>query len=275
MENRKPYPSDVSDEECMPVAPYLTVSTGQRKHSLREVFNAVRYVVRCGCPWRMLPNDLPPWSLVYQQMQRWLKAGCFEEMVHDLRVLRLVDGCKAHPSAAIIDSRTIQSTPSSTGTGYDGAKRKKGVKVHMAVDTLGHLLALHVTPADEQDRRQVGKLVQAVQEETCSSVKIAFVDQGYTGDTAANEAGEHGVELHVVKLPEAKRGFVLLPRRWVVERSFGWAACLGVWPESHEKLPQTLAFNCNMAFAMPMLPHLPDVIGMVQNMLYTTSRFMR
>ena len=94
----------------------------------------------------------------------------------------------------------------------------------MAVDTLGHLLALHVTPADEQDRRQVGKLVQAVQEETCSSVKIAFVDQGYTGDTAANEAGEHGVELHVVKLPEAKRGFVLLPRRWVVERSFGWAA---------------------------------------------------
>ena len=103
----------------------------------------------------------------------------------------------------------------------------------MAVDTLGHLLALHVTPADEQDRRQVGKLVQAVQEETCSSVKIAFVDHGYTGDTAANEAGEHGVELHVVKLPEAKRGFVLLPRRWVVERSFGLAGLLasGVWPE--------------------------------------------
>ena len=96
MENRKPYPSDVSDEEWAFVAPYLTLfplDAGQRKHSLREVFNAVRYVVRCGCPWRMLPNDLPPWSLVYQQMQRWLKAGCFEEMVHDLRVLlRLAEG---------------------------------------------------------------------------------------------------------------------------------------------------------------------------------------
>lgn len=268
MENRKPYPSDVSDEEWAFVAPYLTLfplDAGQRKHSLREVFNAVRYVVRCGCPWRMLPNDLPPWSLVYQQMQRWLKAGCFEEMVHDLRVLlRLADGRKAHPSAAIIDSRTIQSTPSSTGTGYDGAKRKKGVKVHMAVDTLGHLLALHVTPADEQDRRQVGKLVQAVQEETCSSVKIAFVDQGYTGDTAANEAGEHGVELHVVKLPEAKRGFVLLPRRWVVERSFGWAARFRRLARAYEKLPQTLAGLHYVAFAMLMLPHLPDVIGMVR-----------
>ena len=111
-------------------------------------------------------------------MQRWLAAGCFEEIVHDLRVLlRLADGRKAHPSAVIIDSRTIQSTPSSldTGTGYDGAKRKKGVKVHMAVDTLGHLLALHVTPTDEQDRSQVGKLVKVVQEETCSSVEISFL----------------------------------------------------------------------------------------------------
>ncbi len=106
MENRKPYPSDVSDEELAFVAPYLTLlplNAGQRKHSLRKVFNAVRYVVRCDCPWRMLPNDLPPWSWVYQQMQRWLKAGCFEEMVHDLRVLlRLADGRKTHPSAAII-----------------------------------------------------------------------------------------------------------------------------------------------------------------------------
>ena len=166
------------------------------------MFNAVRYVVRCGCPWRMLPNDLPPWSLVYQQMQRWLKAGCFEEMVHDLRVLlRLADGRKAHPSAAIIDSRTIQSTPSSTGTGYDGAKRKRASRCIWRLIRSAIYWPLHVTPADEQDRRQVGKLVQAVQEETCSSVKIAFVDQGYTGDTAANEAGEHGVELHVVKLP--------------------------------------------------------------------------
>ena len=139
----------------------------------------------------------------------------------------------------------------------------------MAVDTLGHLLALHVTPANEQDRSQVGKLVQAVQEETCTSVEIAFVDQGYTGEAAANEASAHGVELHVVKLPEAKRGFVLLPRRWVVERSFGWAARFRRLARDYEKLPQTLAGLHYVAFALAllMLPHLPDVIGMVQNML--------
>ena len=107
----------------------------------------------------------------------------------------------------------------------------------MAVDTLGYLLALHVTPANEQNRSQVGKLVQAVQEETSSSVKIAFVDQGYTGDTAANEASEHDVDLCVVKLPEAKRGFVLLPRRWVVERSFGWVARFRRLARDYEKLP--------------------------------------
>lgn len=125
-----------------------------------------------------------------------------------------------------------------------GVKRKRGAKVHMAVDTLGHLLALHVTPANAQDRSQVGKLVQAVQEEVCTSVEIGFVDQGYTGEAAANEAKERGVELHVVKQPEAKRGFVLLLRRWVVERSFSWAApasCARRLARDYEKLPQTLA----------------------------------
>ena len=110
------YPSDVSDEEWAFIAPYLTLfplDAGQRKHSLREVFNAVRYVVRCGCPWRMLPNDLPPWSLVYQQMQRWLAAGCFEEIVHDLRVLlRLADGPLSHNSCRL--HRTTP-TPSTQG----------------------------------------------------------------------------------------------------------------------------------------------------------------
>ncbi len=141
------------------------------------------------------------------------------------------------------------------------------MKVHMAVDTLGHLLALHVTPANEQNRSQVGKLVQAVQEETSSSVKIAFVDQGYTGDTAANEASEHDVDLRVVKLPEAKRGFVLLPRCWVVERSFGWVARTRCLARDYEKLPQTLAGLRYVAFVMLILPHLYYVFGIVHGVL--------
>src|SRR6187401_2792871 len=180
--NRKTgYQSDVSDEEWAFCAPYLTLmkeDAPQREHSLRAVFNAVRYMVRAGCPWRMIPNDLAPWSIVYQQAQRWIAAGCFETMAHDLRkLLRMLAERAADPSAAILDGRTLQSTPESgERAGYDGYKRKKGSKVHIAVDTLGHLLALKVTPANEQERAQVADLVQKVQALTVGSVEVAFVD---------------------------------------------------------------------------------------------------
>ena len=152
MAKRKPYPTDVCDEEWALVAPYLILfplDAGQRRLDLREVIKALRYVVRTGCPWRMQPNDLPPRSRVHQQVQRWFKAGCCEPIEHNLRMqLRLADGRTRHPSAAILDSRTLQSTPTSGArAGYDGAKRKKGSKAHLAVDTPGNLLALHVTPA--------------------------------------------------------------------------------------------------------------------------------
>jgi transposase len=188
---------------------------------MREVFNGLRWIVRAGAAWRMLPHDLPPWHTVYQQSQRWLNAGVFEAIVHDLRaVLRLAAGRPAEPSAAIFDSRTVQSTPESgTRAGYDGAKRRRGAKVHTAVDTLGHLLAAHVTAANEQDRSQVTRLAAKVQEVTGDTVEVAFVDQGYTGAQAAEDAQAQHMRLEVVKLPEAKKGFVLLPRRWVVDRS--------------------------------------------------------
>ena len=170
-------------------------------------------------------HDLPPWAAVYQQAQRWLSAGCFEQLAEDLRaVLRLAAERDAEPSAAILDSRTLRATPESgERAGYDGAKRKQGSKLHMAVDTLGHLMALHVTSANADDRAQVEHLAKAVQAATDDSVEVAFVDQGYTSEKPATVARKHGIALKVVKLPEAKRGFVLLPLRWVVERSFAWA----------------------------------------------------
>jgi transposase len=135
-------------------------------------------------------------------------------------LLRVAQGRNAQPSAAILDSRPLQSTPESgTRAGYDGAKRRRGSKVHMAVDTLGHLLTLRVTAASEQGRSQVGASAAKVQEVIGDSVAITFVDQGYTGDQAAHDAETHHRQLEVVKLPEAKQGFVLLPKRWVVERS--------------------------------------------------------
>src|SRR5947209_12108153 len=200
MNTRNPYPSDVSDDEWAFVAPYLTLlpeDAGQRHYDLRDVYNALRWIVRTGATWRMMPHDLPPWYIVYQQTQRWLAAGCFEAMVHDLRLLlRGIRGRKGQPSAAIFDSRTLQSTPESGGhAGYDGAKRRKGSKVHVTVDTLGYLLTLLVTPANEQDRAQVGELAQAIQEVTGSHVEVAFVDQGYTGDDPMAEARHHGIQL--------------------------------------------------------------------------------
>jgi transposase len=255
------YQSDLSDEEWAFVAPYLTLmkeEAPQREHSSRSLFNAVLYMVRAGCPWRMIPNDLPPWHTVYQQAQRWIKAGCFEAMAHDLRVmLRLLAGRKGQPTAVILDGRTMQSTPESGArAGYDGYKRRKGSKVHVAVDTLGHLLALHVTPANEQERAQVSPLVQEIQEITKDKVEVAFVDQGYTGEEPAAQAAAHGVHLEVVKLPEAKRGFVLLPRRWVVERSFGWAARFRRLARDYERLPSSLAGSHWFAFACLMLNSL-------------------
>jgi len=248
------------------VAPYLTLmseNAPQREHDLREVFNGMRWIVRTGSPWRYMPNDLPPWEAVYQQSQRWLAAGVFEAMTQDLRrILRLLAGRAEEPSAAIFDSRTLQSTPESgKRAGYDGAKRKKGSKVHMAVDTLGHLLSLHVTPANQQDREQVGKLAKDVQKQTGKSVELAYVDQGYTGQKPAEAAQKQKIELSVVKLPEAKRGFVLLPRRWVVERSFAWLARFRRLAKDYERLASTLKGMHLAAFAFLMLARLVNWDG--------------
>jgi transposase len=266
MPNRNPYPSDISDEEWAFVASYLALmreDASQRNHDLREVFNGLRWVVRTGSPWCYMPHDLPPWEAVYQQTRRWLQAGAFEAMVHDLRILlRLSEGRAPDPSSAILDSRTLRSTPESGArAGYDGAKRKKGSKVHAAVDTLGHLLALHVSPASEQDRAQVGELARAIQEVTGESVELTYVDQGYTGELPVAEAEAHGMRLKVVKHSEAKRGFVLLPRRWVVERDFGWASRFRRLVKDYERLPTTLAGLHFVAFACLFLRQATSILG--------------
>ena len=216
--SRKPYPSNISDEEWHFVAPYLALideQAPQRRHELREVFNVLRWLTRAGAPWRLLPNDLPSWQMVYQQFRRWSEAGCFEAMVNDMRsVIRASEG-------------------------------RNGTKVHMAVDTLGQLIALTVTAASEQERAQVKQLCEAVQQATGETVKLAWADQGYTGQEAKQAASDCGIDLQVVKPAQAKRGFVLMPRRWVVERSFGWLARFRRLSRDFERMPQVLAALLN------------------------------
>jgi transposase len=263
---RKRYPSDCSDDEWAYAAPYLALmrpDAPQRVHDPRDVFDALRWVARAGAPWRYLPGDFPPWEAVYQQGRRWMAAGCFADMAHDLRaLLRWADGRAPGPTGAILDSRTLRSTPESGArAGYDGHKRTKGSKLHAAVDTLGHLLALRVTPANAQDRATVGGLAAAVQEATGGTVEVAWVDQGYTGEEPAAAAAAHGIELVVVKLAEAKRGFVLLPRRWVVERSFAWATRFRRLARDYERLPSVVEGLHFLAFACLMLRKLVNVVA--------------
>ena len=212
------------------VAPYVTLMTEaapQRRYALREVFNGLRWLVRAGAPWRLLPNDLPPWEVVYQHTQRWVKAGVFEVLVQDLRaVLRVAAGRPRQPSAAILDSRTLQSSPESGGrAGYDGAKRRRGSKVHMAVDTLGPLLALPVTPANEQDRARVKALATQVQVVTGETVKVAYGDQGYTGPQPTQDAAQAWGS------PLRSSSYPLLRKASSSSRAGGWSSGVsGGWP---------------------------------------------
>ncbi|QEG29701.1 Transposase DDE domain protein [Gemmata obscuriglobus] len=260
----------MTDDEWSFAAPYLTLlreDAEQRTHDLRSVFDALRGVVKTGAHWRYIPNDFPPWAAVYPPARPWLAAGCFEAMAHDLReVIRAAAGRDPSPTAAVMDGRTIPSTPGSgTRAGYDGYKRRRGSKVHVAVDTLGLLLAVRVTAASEQERAQVFDLASDVQEATGQTVTPAFVDQGYTGDPPAADAAAHGIRLEVVKRPEANKGFVLLPRRRVVERRFGWLARFRRLARDDERTAEVLAGWHWVAFAGLMLTRVMKLAQEVEN----------
>jgi transposase len=233
MATRKAYPSDVSEEEWAFVAPYLArvrEDAPQRQSTICarsstccEVGRAYRLL-----EWRYMPHDLWPWEALYQQTQRWIRAGVFEELVNDLcayccgfrrRGLR----SRAQPYSTL--ARCAPLPRAALGAATLLAQGQEGLKsACAAVDTLGHLLALLVSPANEDDRKEVGKLSEEIQQATQENVELAYVDQGYTGERAAEAAHSRGISLEVVKHQEAKGGFVLLPRRWVVERDFVWAS---------------------------------------------------
>lgn len=205
-----------------------------------------------------MPNDPPPEEAVYQQTLRWLAAGCCEALVHDPRALSgMLTARQPQPSAVSLDSRTVQSTPESGArAGYGGAKRRKGSKTHLVVARLGRLLTACVTAADEQDRAQVVHLFGRVLALMGGIVDVSYVDQGYMGEETAAAAAAQGIRWEVITLPEAKRGFVLLPRRWVVERRFGWLARLRRLARDYERWAETVEDLTFVAFACLLLHRL-------------------
>jgi transposase len=192
-----------------------------------------------------------------------MAAGCFEALVHDLRLLvRAAAGRQPQPSTAIVDSRTLRSTvESGQRAGIDGHKQVRGSKVHAVVDSMGTLLALGVTPANEAERRQIAALAEQVQEVTGEAVEVVYADAAYTGEETAAAAQEQGMHLVVVKRPEGSHGFVLLPKRWVVERSFAWVSRFRRLARDYERLPATLVGLHFAAFVCLLLPKLLRLIG--------------
>jgi putative transposase len=243
---RKPYPTDLSDAQWTRLRSYLPAPKAQgrpRTHSLRDVFDAIFYVLKSGCHWRLLPHDFPPWSTVYYHFRRFRLSGLWSLI---LKVVRAAERKRAgkdpQPTAAIMDSQSAKTTEESAHpSGYDAHKNVKGRKRHLLVDTLGLPLSVYVSPADVQDRGGAQCLLAGLKPFVPHLKKI-WADGAYTGERLASWCKEQGEwELEIVERSSSAdtEGFTVLPRRWIVERTLGWLMRNRRLSKDYERLVQT------------------------------------
>ena len=240
---RKPYPSDLSDAEWQiikPLIPPAKPGGRPRKTDIREVLNGIFYELRSGCAWRMLPHDLPPCKTVYHYFRQWKGDGTWERMNQTLRIrLRMADGREAEPSAAIMDSQSVKTTDVKGIRGYDAAKQVKGRKRHILVDTMGLLLMVLVHAGDIQER-DGAKLLLNKAKGCFTRLRLIWADAGYNGEVMIDWVrNTHGWILEIVKRDKGVKGFQVLPRRWVVERTFAWFGDYRRLSKDYEVLTET------------------------------------